>query len=202
MLNVAGEMKGTFENVTGQWTVRQVQKLGSLGKVHTWGTYDDVSMEPLRTETASPLSGSDDKLRTTANYVRIAGKALVSFGRDGKPSETREVVLHDQVPRDFEDLWIFRLSHSQLNSGDTGKFARIEVSDPQQYSNWYREIPVELTISDQEYLIPGTDTKVSVWGVIARDEEAAWTLSIAKDGTGLLRAEVTRDEHLVVLERR
>lgn len=201
----------TFERNATRWTVtRKTTELDGTVRSTLRGQYADGSFVPLQSEYVSNEVGV--VLATQAlNYETEAGKAVASHASGHDTSRQYKVSLFNGIPLDFEDLWIFRVAHMDLDASISGVFGRVELSDPYDVKNWARLIPVKLSVAPDRLTVstpppPGSTgspihEQVAVWRVTATEEDCVITAWVGKDGSGTLKVTTQSSSYIVTLVR-
>ena len=194
------------ETVSAGWRLSLLtSNSDGSAKAECRAEYDSQSVTPRtlsRVSYGSTASGSI----TTRQSVDMTqpGLASSSFGVDGTPSLQLSISTLQSVGLECEDLWVFRLAHAALVATPGAYFGVISVVDPHSASNWVREIPLKIQISDGslDWAPVGQPVaSVPAWVVTAKEEGKQTQAYIAKDAKGLLRQTVSTAETQVVMLR-
>ncbi|MEY4482984.1 MAG: hypothetical protein RL693_436 [Verrucomicrobiota bacterium] len=189
-----GFVEVVFEETAEEWILRQRMKMETGDPVRLVATYDKRESTPKRSEASTPL-GEGIVVRESITYPAEGQEVAISWGTEPGTTYSRELLLRNALPREFENIWIFRFAHAELSVDISGIFSRIELSDPYSYLNWYREIPVEIGIREETFVFDGKS--IHGWEVTAVDEDGKWTLLVDGSGVGLLKAEYFQNDVVV-----
>lgn len=113
-----------------------------------------------------------------------AGYAIVSYSAENGETFETEIETKGISQIAADELWIFHLSRTSLSQSREGKFGRIEISNPLEFENWARLVPVSIEVADPE--ANGTQTNVNI---VSNDLDGKIVAQISSE-KGLLRADI------------
>ncbi|WP_445368200.1 hypothetical protein ACH5Y9_01155 [Methylomonas sp. BW4-1] len=192
-------MTVTFTEDKDYWIVEQSVAKGEDVISKTIAMYASDSVTPTRATVTTKIPGGIGNLESQVAFTS-GGEAEVNVFV-GKKTHDAKINVMDTRYIELEDIWMFRIAAADLSAAQ-GKFARIEVSDPGQFNNFARQIPVNIEVRESTWNNGKSDHEIDVWRVIASDEESRTTLIIDRKGnTGIWEAFVEREGIMIRLNR-